>query len=55
MSELSSQSWGYIAKDKRDIEEIPLEDRRFRFPSWVKCSVLNNEAKHTDSGYGAYF
>lgn len=53
MSELSSQSWDYVEADIRDNKEVALEQRSFRFPSWVKCSVLNNRAEHASSGYGA--
>ena len=53
MSELASQSWDYISESKRDGEEVPLEARRFSFPSWVQCKVLSNDAQHEGEGYGA--
>ena len=53
MSELASQSWDYIKKDKREKVELSLDERSFKFPDWVKVKVLDENGAIQNNGYGA--
>ena len=51
MSELGSQSWDYIKKDKEKKRAF-LDERSFKFPDWVKVKVLDENGAIQNNGYG---
>lgn len=49
MCELASQAWDFVAAD----QDIPLSQRVFRFPWWVRAGVMSSPSDVETTGAGA--